>query len=87
MANTDERLKETFELNKDAAESGGNKATDYYIDGVLKNLVFTAAKAIEARDALRIIRDACNPEQPFNRTISRDVLKAVVERINKVLED
>jgi len=48
---------------------------------------FITQKALEARDALRRIRDVCNPETPFTRAVSKPVLKAMAELIDKVLED
>ena len=73
VANTDERLKALKERT--------------IKDGIHDNLRFAAQKALEAREALRRIRDVCNPETPFTRAVSKPVLKAMVELIDKVLED
>lgn len=76
MANTDERLKTILE----------SKA--FYCDcKKVQDVDFAAQKALEARDALRRIRDVCNPETPFTRAVSKPVLKAMAELIDKVLED
>ena len=76
MANTDERLKAILE----------SKA--FYCDcKKVQDVDFAAQKALEARDALRRIRDVCNPETPFTRAVSKPVLKAMAELIDKVLAD
>ena len=73
MANTDKRLKALKERT--------------IKDGIHDNLRFAAKKALEARDALRKIREVSEPDQPFTRAVSKPVLKAMVELIDKVLED
>jgi Zn-finger nucleic acid-binding protein len=54
-------------------------------DGV--DSIFAAQKALEARDALQRIREATEMGQPFASAVSRPVLKAMVELIDKVLAD
>ena len=82
MANTDERLKEIAEktVRWDSPEGFWDTVTH-------DDVRFITQKAIEAWDALRRIRDVCNPETPFTRAVSKPVLKAMVELIDKVLED
>ena len=74
MANTDEKLQSLARAEKES-----------YIH--VSRAIFAAQKAIEARDALKRIRDVCNPETPFTRAVSKPVLKAMVELIDKVLAD
>ena len=47
--------------------------------------IFAAQKALEAREALQRIREATEMGQSFARAVSRPVLKAMVELIDKVL--
>ena len=74
MANTDERLKRLAEQEK------GCYATH------VGNSIFAAQEALKARDALRRIRDVCNPETSFTRAVSKPVLNAMVKLIDEILE-
>ena len=90
MANTDERLRaiveQAGELITTKTFLRDYAARDYVISAAAE-APFAAQKAIEARDALRRIRDVCEPETPFTRAVSKPVLKAMVELIDGILED